>query len=298
VFRYQAVDTGTKRGSGMLRRIVLLLIVLSSGSIYGQPKDEPWQHLTLLKSTRQDVLKLLGPSSSSCDCIYDTPDQILSMIYSSGGPCEPGIRGWNVPPNTLVGMLVTPKTKRTLAEWGIKVENYQRREDPFTLGNVLYSREADGVTILVVDGLVTRFEYGPKTNDRGLRCPDPKPVATPEAGLAMYPLGRLDMYGDLRFDDEKSRLDMLAHELLLKPDTRGYIIVYAGRRAHVAEAQTRANRAKRYLTRTFDIESSRIIAVDGGFREQLMVELWFGSRAVAAPTPSPTIRPSQVTIIR
>jgi hypothetical protein len=281
-----------------MRIVIIILLLVSFSSVYSEQKNERWRSLTPLRSTRQDVVNLLGHSSNACDCIYDLGDEILSVVYSSGGPCEHGIQGWNVKPNTVLAILVTPKKQQSLGEWGIDAGSYAATEDPFSPGKLYYSNEKDGVTISVLNGLVTRFEYGPKQNDRSLRCPGPSAVATSENGLPSYPLGRLDVYGNLSLDEEKSRLDVLAAELWRKPETRGYIIVYAGRRARVSEARIRADRAKLYLTSNYGIESSRIIAADGGFRNELTVELWFGSRTAPAPVPSPTVRPSQVKIIK
>ena len=41
----------------------------------------------------------------------------------------------------------------------------------------------------------------------------------------------LDGYGNIRFLDEKARLDNFAIQLQNEPKTQGYIIVYAGQKA-------------------------------------------------------------------
>ncbi|MDQ3256431.1 MAG: hypothetical protein M3R15_21500 [Acidobacteriota bacterium] len=55
---------------------------------------------------------------------------------------------------------------------------------------------------------------------------------------------KFDEYRGIPIGDEKARLDNFYHELRRDPNTIGYIIVYAGRRARLGIAKTRAVRAK------------------------------------------------------
>lgn len=106
-----------------------------------------------------------------------------------------------------------------------------------------------------------------------------------------------DQYGNIAFNDEKARLDNFAIQLQNEPGSQGYIIAYAGRRARTGEAQARADRAKDYLVNTRGIDPGRIVTVDGGYREDLTVELWIVPQGATPPTASPTLQPSDVTII-
>lgn len=83
-----------------------------------------------------------------------------------------------------------------------------------------------------------------------------------------------DEYGEIKYDDEKARLDNFAIELQNNPGAQGYVIAYGGRRAKHGEGQRRATRALNYLTKTRGLDSSRIVTVDGGFRESGSTELW------------------------
>ena len=260
------------------------------------PQQKRWSSIVPLESTRDDVIKLLGHSTNACDCIYHFEQEIVSFVYSSG-PCERSMPGWDVSANTVISIVVTPREKRTLSELRIDDTKFRKVEDPFVNGNVHYSNKEQGITISTYNNRVTRFEYGPKTKDEHLRCPGLEPVVPAEEGPVIYPLGKLDVYGDIPFKEEKTRLDVLASQLQAKPDTRGYIIVYAGRRARVSEAQSRAERAKAYLVES-GIDPLRLYAIDGGYRRELTVEIWFGSRGAPAPTPAPTLRRSDVRIIR
>ncbi len=116
--------------------------------------------------------------------------------------------------------------------------------------------------------------------------------------VTVRPIARkFDEYGNIAFNDEKARLDNFAIQLQNEPGSQGYIIAYAGRRARAGEAQARADRAKDYLVNTRGIDPGRIVTVDGGYREDLTVELWIVPSGAIAPTAAPTLQPSDVTII-
>jgi hypothetical protein len=105
---------------------------------------------------------------------------------------------------------------------------------------------------------------------------------------------KIDEYGNIRFNDEKARLDNFAIELQNDPTAQGYLICYGGRRGRTGEAQRRCDRAKDYLVNTRGISGDRIVTVDGGFKEDLTVELWVVPSGATAPTASPTVDPSEV----
>ena len=107
-----------------------------------------------------------------------------------------------------------------------------------------------------------------------------------------------DSYGAASWEDEKAHLDNFAIALQHHPDSIGYIIVYAGRRACVGEAKDRALRAKKYVVETRGIRASRITWIDGGYREELITILQPAPRGAPKLTASPTLKPSEVQIIK
>ncbi len=94
------------------------------------------------------------------------------------------------------------------------------------------------------------------------------------------PPRKFDEYGNIRFNDEKARLDNYAIQLQNEPTAQGYIIGYG---SCDAEGQTRANRAKDYLVNTRGIEAGRIVVVDGGCMPELKVELWIVPQGATPP---------------
>jgi PKD-like domain len=94
-----------------------------------------------------------------------------------------------------------------------------------------------------------------------------------------------DEYGNIRFNDEKARLDNYAIQLQNEPTAQGYIIAYG---SCDAEGQTRGNRAKDYLVNTRGIDAGRLVVVDGGCMPELKVQLWIVPQGATPPTPDTT----------
>lgn len=92
------------------------------------------------------------------------------------------------------------------------------------------------------------------------------------------------------FDDQKARLDNLAIELQNDPATTGYIIAYGGRTSPIGQVERLMTRARDYLITERQIHSSRIVVVNGGFREADSVELWIVPSGAAPPRPTPTVQ--------
>lgn len=109
---------------------------------------------------------------------------------------------------------------------------------------------------------------------------------------------KIDEYGNIQFNDEKARLDNFAIEMQNDPTAQGYLVCYGGRVGRAGEAQRRCDRAKDYLVNTRGIDPSRIVTVDGGFREDLTVELWIVPSGATAPEATPTVDPSEVQTTR
>ena len=96
---------------------------------------------------------------------------------------------------------------------------------------------------------------------------------------------KFDEYGNIRFNDEKARLDNYAIQLQNEPGSTGTILVYG---SCAGEAQQRGDRAKDYLVNTRGIEAGRITVVDGGCRADLTVQLWVVPQGATAPTVDTT----------
>lgn len=106
----------------------------------------------------------------------------------------------------------------------------------------------------------------------------------------------VDGYGNIRFSDEKARLDNFAIELRNSDGMSGYIACYGGRKGVRGEAARRCQRAKSYLVARRQIAPDRLVTVEGGYMEDLTVVLWILSRG-AQFTPNPTVDPTEVEFV-
>lgn len=99
--------------------------------------------------------------------------------------------------------------------------------------------------------------------------------------------------------DQEAHLDRFAAELKRQPRTRGFIIGYSDplfRYGDLSALQI-AGYAKLDLVYRRDnaIDWDRIVKIDGGYREERMIELYLVPPGAPAPVPRPTLQPAQVT---
>jgi PKD domain len=126
-------------------------------------------------------------------------------------------------------------------------------------------------------------------------CPRTASCTTPIEAEVPKECRKVDEYGDIKFNDEKARLDNFASSLQTEAGSQGYIIGYG---ACEGQGLARANRAKDYLVNTRGIDAGRVIVIDGGCRAELWVELYVCPPGAPAPqartdgavTPCPECR--------
>ena len=105
-----------------------------------------------------------------------------------------------------------------------------------------------------------------------------------------HPAREFDVCCSCSYDDQKARLDNLAIELQNDPTTTSYIIAYAGRSSRSGAADRLLTRARDYLVTKRVVDPSRIVTVNGGYREEDCVELWVVPRGAQAPQATPTVQ--------
>jgi len=77
--------------------------------------------------------------------------------------------------------------------------------------------------------------------------------------------------------------------LVAEPQSKLYIIAYNGRDDPVGKARRYATRAKNYLVDYRAIDPQRIVLVDGGRREEFIVEVWLVPKDAKPPEATPTL---------
>lgn len=262
-------------------------------------KERGWRGLVPLKATRRDVEGLLGSPDTPGGSSYKTDGQYIHVNYSDG-PCEKGWPyGWNVEKDTVTSIWVNPGKTLFLDELELDKKKYQKHEDDgHVQDRVHYVNPDEGIDILVNDfpmPVVIGFSYIPTASDEQLRCPDARnrlPVGRKQADS----LSKFDEYGDPKPSHERYRLDLVAAQAVGLSDTEIYIIAYAGQTAHSGEAAARATCARDYLIKEHRIRAERIRAIDGGYREQRVVEIYIEPKDGDIPLARPSLRPSKVKI--
>jgi hypothetical protein len=239
-----------------------------------------WRGIVPLHSTREDVERLVGPPMMPGGITYDLKTERVNVVYSDGGCAKGQPSEWNVPLGTVIGITVYPQTKRMLSDLRIDLNRFEKFVNPHNPDSVFYNNDEEGISIgTKSNGEVVVVQYLPTRKDSYLRCS----TAQQLGGDAR----KFDEYSNLPFGDEKARLDNFAIHLRKEPQFKGYIIVYAGPRAHPGEAEARAKRAKGYLVRVRGIAAPRIVTIDGGCRDRLEVELYALPSSMSPPTPNP-----------
>jgi hypothetical protein len=108
------------------------------------------------------------------------------------------------------------------------------------------------------------------------------------------PPRKFDEYGMLTLNDRNAHLDNYAIQLQNEPTARAYVIAYGGRKSLPSAATSLMNMSKTYLVDTRGIEASRIVTLDGGYREAPTTELWIVPQDSTPPQAAPTVDPSDI----
>jgi len=292
---------------------IFFISLLAIGSAQELAARE-WRGLVPMRSTRSDVERVLGKPNDPRRGVtrsYDLHDG-RSIYFSDYGEAYivfakmQAVMGQrhcidSVAPDTVLLIQVSPTVEQSVDDY-IRDRKRFRTFDPSEprgIGYLGYVDEEEGFVIQTFRGKVTELVYLPAKGDQ-------EPCAgyyfNPEefVSILVHPPMNLkfDEYEDLAFSDEMARLDNFALQLQSQPRARGFVIVYAGKKALVAEAETRATRAKSYLVKIRGVDPARVVAIDGGYRESFLVQLFIGDQDVEPPTPMPTLDASQVEIIR
>ena len=277
---------------------VLFLYLILLGETAVQPRG--WRGIVPLHSTRSDVERVLGPpeqQTGASSAFYRTPTETVVIQYAQGRPCGIGEKYslWRVPKDTVTSVLVTPTQPLTLSELGIDESKYQKQQGGHRPEDVYYVNEQTGETVVVFMNEVRSLTYSPGASDKDLLCPEvPKPL-TVNCKHAGSP--RVNFYQNISLERENSVLDNFSVALKDEPNTTGYIIAYAGKRARPGEAKGRAERAKGYLVKVRNFDPNRLKTIDGGHQEEAQVDLFVVPAGTCPPTASPTVDPRDVEIV-
>jgi hypothetical protein len=268
-------------------------LILSTANV---SLTKEWRGILPLRSTCEDVKRILGVTKCEYPTsTYDLESEVVEISFKKY-PCHEKwpYETWNVPIGTVESIKLRPKKPLQLTDYFEKGKYTKVEED--VIGLAWYSND-EGVSVEAFNEKVLTVIYHPMAKDENLRCSNFDTAWQNQGTLRLPSLFKT--YGDIPVDKEKAILDEYARNLReYGSDSQGYIVVYAGRRAHIEEARERAERVKNYLVNVRGIEARQIGTIDGGYHEELTIELHIGTHDMPPPTISPTVHPSEVQIIK
>ena len=249
---------------------------------------QEWRGLKPLHSTCDDVKRALDVDHCEYPrSTYRLEDEIIEISFATcpcASVCYGENRGWNLPPDTVTTIHRELRKGMPAADFQVDTDKWTKTTTDF-IGQVIYSNEELGLRLSAVEGRVLSItHYAPFDRSKQFLCPE---CSVPEARNADKDVSRSSWfraYGDVTHDNEKTRLDKFASELKKRaPNSRGYIVVYAGCRAQKGAAKARAEQAKDYVVKNHGIDSHRITTIDGGQRREMLIELHIRAPGLSPP---------------
>jgi hypothetical protein len=143
------------------------------------------------------------------------------------------------------------------------------------------------------EGLVEAVTYLPSVADNLFRCPG---FPLFDGGVANYQ--PFDSFVATSFEDSGSRFDPFASQLQETQNLKGYVIVYSSKVNESEQASEYAKRARSFLIGERKIPSERIVAMNGGRREEFTVELFLIPNNWNPPMATPTLSSDEVIPIK
>ena len=105
---------------------------------------------------------------------------------------------------------------------------------------------------------------------------------------------KFDEFSGSNWESAMAHLDQFALEMQNNSHMIGVLIVYGGQRRRRGEAQAWSGCLKSYLVSRRGLERNRIVMINGGYREDLTVELWETVDRKHIPDPKPQVKPKDV----
>jgi hypothetical protein len=150
----------------MILAIICLFITHST-----QSELTRWHSIVPLRTTRQQVERLLGPPNRGpCACGYSTPQGNVSVVYSQGDCVSCGSGGWDIPVDTVIRFTVYPLKDLRLSDLNVNQAEFEKRKDIHIEGGFYYYNEENGIGIETYEDTVSSFVFSSKTSDKKLRC--------------------------------------------------------------------------------------------------------------------------------
>jgi hypothetical protein len=147
-----------------------LLVCLADSSL-----AKEWRGIVPLRTTREDVRKMLGKPHGECNIFddYFVDEDFVSVLYADqycDGPLRYYWGNYTVAPGAVLSVTVRFEHGIPLADYKIPSMKKLRKGKPDSILTVDYFDAEQGIEYSVRDGQVVAVEYGPSATDAYLRC--------------------------------------------------------------------------------------------------------------------------------
>jgi hypothetical protein len=161
----------------VIARLVSCVCVMLSAAPLSPAKE--WRGIVPLHATRANVERRFGKPRAGSN-MYEFKTERAYVVYSDGSGCAKESESeWNVPRDTVLSIIVTPKVTMRFSALNIDLKRYKKDKDPEVPTHVYYKDKEAGRTYEVFegggkdDGLILHIEYGPSAKDSRRRCNRP-----------------------------------------------------------------------------------------------------------------------------
>lgn len=279
----------------MSRKILQIFILILASAVWAGAQSNSWNGLTPLRSTRTDVEKLLGPPvEKDCarECKYETAKDFIRVLYAAR-QCD---AGWNVSKDTVISFGIEPVADagKSFDELNLDRSKFSRSVDDASYG--LWTNAEEGLTYYFAGGdkeLISIGHIPKKSDNQSFRCSGFPPY-TPEGAHFTMDSG---LFYDSKRDKKEAlysiitRIKVLALQLMNagKERYKAYVIVYFDNKMSFKEYQKLLSDVKEYWTKTMRNPPELIAFIEGGLREESLMEFYLLPNDYPPPAPDPTL---------
>jgi hypothetical protein len=135
-------------------------------------QSNTWNGITPIKSTQEEVEKIIGKPESKDSPFYRTKNERIMVLYSTGNCNIKPSNGWNIEKGKVIRISVIPTVKPKFSDYKFDKSKYYHYVDPHISFVTTYTNKEDGVgfSVNTDSGEIEGFYYFPKSKDDYLIC--------------------------------------------------------------------------------------------------------------------------------
>ncbi len=160
------LEISLKKDLRMIALRIVLGCALITSAFVVPTLAETWRSIVPLSSNRSDVERLLGSPVPGQSNLYTTSSEQIRVTYAEAHCAY----GWQVPLQTVISVMVYPKTSPKFADLRLDESRFEKRRDVDNEARFYYVDQVRGINYTVDAGFVTTIEYFPSAGDSYRKC--------------------------------------------------------------------------------------------------------------------------------